>query len=301
VKLKKRFSIIIPTYNRPQLLQQCLEGITRLETPAQGFEVIVVDDGSEASTEEITRLFLERLALQVIRQSNSGPALARNIGARHASGEWLVFLDDDCVPHPDWLRLLDEAATRHPDSLLGGRTRNACPQDVFAETNQLLVDTVVEWLGEVKSPLQFFTSNNLALSAKAFREIGGFDMRFRTAGGEDRELCSRWLKSGRTLAPAANAWIDHYHPQTLGSFLKMHFRYGAGAAQLHQRRHSSPMMTVFPGLYTRLVKTFLGASRDRRKLPLLVLSQVATVVGFFGEKIPQRPPRGTPAAAGQGE
>lgn len=141
----------------------------------------------------------------------------------------LAFLDDDCAPKADWLARMDAAARLRPDALLGGSTRNANPENVFAATNQLLLDTLSVWLRETGSALRFFPSNNCAGRADLFRAMGGFDASMALAAGEDREFSARWLDSGRTLVQVPDAWVNHHHPQTIGSFWGMHFRYGCGA------------------------------------------------------------------------
>ncbi len=75
------FFIVIPTYNRPQQLASCLHGINELTYSRDRFEVIVVDDGSHTPLESIVNAVSDRVAVKLIIQSNSGPAVARNHGA----------------------------------------------------------------------------------------------------------------------------------------------------------------------------------------------------------------------------
>jgi glycosyltransferase involved in cell wall biosynthesis len=279
-----RFSIIIPTYGRPDRLHQCLSGLAALDYPRNEFEIMVVDDGSPESVQAVACSFSNRLNVNYLRQENAGPASARNLGARCSRGQILAFLDDDCVPRPDWLRQLEAEASRRPEALLGGTTRNACPGNPFAETNQILIDAIVAWFRDRDSQLQFFPSNNVAMCAAAFHEVGGFDASMRLVAGEDREFCARWLASGRRLARATAACIDHYHPQKLSSFLEMHFRYGQGAAMLHCRRQTSPVQFAKRGLYLDLLRTAWRVTKTTSRVEvaiLLMLSQVAGAFGYF--------------------
>jgi glycosyltransferase involved in cell wall biosynthesis len=278
-----RFSIIIPTYNRPQRLARCLASIAVLDYPREQFEVIVVDDGSELPVEGAAHSVAMLVNLTVLRQKNAGPASARNFGASAAQGELLAFLDDDCAPHYDWLQQMDLAARRDPGCLWGGRTINACRDNIFAETNQKLLDAVAAWFTRHKSPLQFFASNNFVVPSTEFHQIGGFDATFPLAGGEDRDFCARWLSSGRRLVPAPSACIDHFHPQTVRSYLNMHYRYGRGAARLHRLRGSSPLRFAKKGLYGHLLFTFAKGGRPLMTCSLFALSQLATATGFFQE------------------
>ena len=110
-------SIVVPTYRRPEQLARCLQALAELEYPTDRYEVVVVDDGSaEPDATRIASICLEAGA-RLERQARSGPAAARNRGARAARGEFIAFLDDDCAPSPDWLSLLAvrlrEASSRY--------------------------------------------------------------------------------------------------------------------------------------------------------------------------------------------
>src|SRR4051794_19726519 len=100
------FSVIIPTRDRPEQLVACLRSLGALAYPRDRFEVIVVDDGSTTALEPIVGRSRGELHLALLKQSNAGPAAARNTGAAHAKGEFLAFIDDDCSPASDWLQAL---------------------------------------------------------------------------------------------------------------------------------------------------------------------------------------------------
>jgi glycosyltransferase involved in cell wall biosynthesis len=89
-----RASVIIPTYNRPDMLQRTLSGIGGQSLGANEFEVLVVDDGSNGPPTVSNRGDLP-FRLSVLRQAHQGPTVARNLGASRSCGEVLVFVDDD--------------------------------------------------------------------------------------------------------------------------------------------------------------------------------------------------------------
>src|SRR4051794_40851687 len=95
-------SVIIPAYRATRTLPATLAALDRQTLPRARFEVIVVDDGSPDETGALA----ERAGARVLRQPNSGPAAARNRGAREAAGPILVFTDSDCEPEPDFLERL---------------------------------------------------------------------------------------------------------------------------------------------------------------------------------------------------
>lgn len=290
MKSQLQFSIIIPTYNRPERLEQCLESIAQLDYPSNGFQVIVVDDGSPMSLKPITAKFENTLSLELIRQPNAGPASARNTGAAAAQGDYLVFTDDDCQPHPDWLKTLAEAIKDFPNTLIGGHTINALPDNIYSSASQLLIDYIYDYYNQQKGEATFFASNNFALPRELYQQLGGFDTSFPLAAGEDREFCDRWLHQGFKMHYARAMKIHHAHSLKLKSFWRQHFNYGRGAFYFHKVRsqRQSQSIKVEPlTFYFHLLVYPFSRYQVWRALSLsglFFLSQVANVAGFFWER-----------------
>lgn len=285
------FSIIIPTYNRPEQLRQCLESICRLDYPKSRFEVIVVDDGSPEGLDVVVKAFAERLEIRYVRQPNAGPAAARNTGAAHARGRYLAFTDDDCQPAGDWLSILQAALETTPDGMVGGRTINLLTDNPFASASQLIVDIVYRFYNANPEQARFFASNNMALPAALLAKIGGFKPAFRTS--EDRELCDRWLYNGYRMIYKPEALIYHAHDLTLLAYCQQHFNYGRGAHHFHTIRAARGSGTIhkemkfhanlenwliYPFRRTRFPRAFLLAF-------LLIVWQVINAAGFFWERV----------------
>jgi glycosyltransferase involved in cell wall biosynthesis len=228
------FSVVIPTYERPDALRDCVRALTALDYPLDGFEVIIVDDGGSVPLEPLLRPLAKNLRLKVVRQSNRGPAAARNFGAAHATGDILAFTDDDCAPMPGWLRAFASAHSPTEPALLGGRTVNALRNNPYAGASQLIIDVVYAHYNCHPLDAQFFASNNMAVPADLFRALNGFDTGFRTS--EDRDLCDRWRSRGHRLRYVSEAVIFHAHPLTLRSFWNQHAGYGRGAWLYHTAR-----------------------------------------------------------------
>jgi GT2 family glycosyltransferase len=284
------FSIVIPTYNRPDRLAKCLSAIAQLDYSCDRFEVIVVDDGSDPPLNEVVAPFQDQLNLTLIQQANAGPATARNVGAAQAEGKYLVFTDDDCTPLTNWLQALEAHFMANPDAIVGGRTLNALPDNLYSTTSQLLIDYLYEYYNADPQQAKFFASNNFALPAEVFRKVGSFDTTFPLAAGEDRELCDRLLHHGYPMSYAAQAQIHHAHHLTLQKFWRQHFNYGRGAFHFHQvrARRIADKIKVEPlSFYSRLLTyPFLHSSQQPSLLitALFIISQVANVVGFFWER-----------------
>jgi GT2 family glycosyltransferase len=289
------FSIVVPTYGRPQQLADCLASLAQLDYPRDRFEVIIVDDGGDVPLEQRIAPFRETLAVTLIRQPNGGPGTARNTGAERAGGEFIAFTDDDCMVETAWLRALATVLVDAPDCMVGGLTLNAA-DGICSTASQLIVDVVYRHYNPDPSRAGFVASNNMALSVRGFREVGGFDPTFRWA--EDRDLCDRWRFCGRRIVYTATARVQHARPMNLRAFCRQHFAYGRGAARFHQQRsarrsgsllvESRFHLDVMNWLWHPLTQVPL------RQAPavaaLIGLWQTANLAGFVWEKVQPRKP-----------
>lgn len=283
-----RFSIVVPTRNRPRPLTACLQAVAGLQFPPESFETIVVDDGGDRSLDAALEAAAARAGARVVRQPGAGPAAARNRGAAEARGEVLAFLDDDCAPDPDWLEALDRALVAHPGAGAGGRTINALPENPYATASQALIDYLYAYYNQAGSPEPMFTTSNLALPRARFLELGGFDQRFPRAGGEDRELCLRWARAGGEIRYVPDAIVRHAHRLDLRGFLRQHFTYGRGAARFHRVRGSAPMPEPLAFYRELVLYPWRDGRRGRERMSaLLALSQAANAAGYAWELRPR--------------
>jgi len=293
-------TVVVPTYERPAALARCLAALARLEYPRDRFELIVVDDGGRSPDATAAATRRDDLAMRLLRLANAGPAAARNLALSHARGEMLAFTDDDCAPEAGWLRALAGAWLREPSALVGGRTVNALPDNEYAATSQLILDTAYEHFLPRSSGLRFFASNNLAVGAALLREAGGFDPAFRTS--EDRDLSCRWLAAGRPLVYAADAVVAHHHELDALGFWRQHFGYGRGAHLFRQARRARGGAPSPPDLrfYAAVARRALRQAPRReatRRLTLLLLWQAANLAGFVRQALAPAP--SLAAAAGR--
>jgi len=288
-------SIIIPTRNRPEGLQQCLAAIAGLDYPRDKFEVIVVDDGSSTQLYSVVELFSEKINLFLLKQDHAGPAAARNRGVQQAKGKFLVFTDDDCRPTPGWLAALTDFLSRKPNFMVGGEILNGLPQNLFSSASQTLVSYLYSYYNKNSGGAHFFTANNIALSKKCFLAVGGFDHEWGIAAAEDREFCDRWLLNGYKMTYAPEAVIYHTHSMSLTGFWDQHFNYGRGAHFFHRarNRHNQDPMKIEPlSFYLNLLRfPFLRFKKLKAASisGLIVLAQAANVLGFFWEQFSQKP------------
>ena len=275
-RAQPRFSVIVPTYRRPEALARCLAGLAQVDYPRREFEVIVVADGDPPARFEAR----DGLDARLLVQPRSGPGAARNAGARDARGRWLAFLDDDCRPEPGWLRGLERALEAHPQAAARGRIVNVVPRNPYSEATQALMEYLV-------TTPDYLPSMNFAVDAAAFAEVGGFDAAF-TQTGEDRDFSARWAASGREVVSVDDAVIRHAHRLDARSFAEQHFRYGQGAFRYRRAVASrSGRFRLEPlSFYVGLVRHSISRNADATPLARVALiagAQLATAGGFAWE------------------
>jgi GT2 family glycosyltransferase len=281
-----RVSVVIPTYDRPGPLRQCLTAL------AIGFppdaETIVVADGGQIDLHPVVASFVTPLRLRLLHTPNRGPAAARNRGIAMARGRILAFTDDDCRPRPGWVAALASHVSDASPRAAGGLTLNGLPENVYADAAQLIVTLLSRHDRHLSGPAPLLAANNLACPAEPLRRLGGFDERFRTA--EDRDLCRRWKAAGFGLTRASNAVVDHDAGLDLGRFTAKFFAYGRGAARFHDAGAAAAWRDT-AGFHLRLPHLLgpelrrRGLSRGAGILALLALWETANLAGYLAERV----------------
>lgn len=282
-------SIVVPSYGRPERLRACLAALTQQE--GGPYETVVVDDGSPEPLAPICAEFGEWVV--AVRQSNSGPAAARNTGVRKASGDFICFTDDDCLPEPGWAKALFAARDGDARKLIGGRVENGLPHNVFSEASQSISNFLYEWHRGEGAEGRFFTTNNMGCDRSRFLDLGGFDESFELPAGEDREFGLRWGRAVGPLLYAPNALVRHVHLLDFAGFWRQQSNYGRGAQQLRlheQDNEESGKGRRFetPAFYAKLLLHPMTRTRFRpgRRLvlsALTFLSQLAVTRGYLDQ------------------
>ncbi|MFH1279778.1 MAG: glycosyltransferase family A protein [Candidatus Eisenbacteria bacterium] len=215
-------SVVIPAYNAARDLSVLLPSI---ETSVyRDFEVLVVDDRSTDGTAEK----LAGLPVRVYHAPrNGGPALARNLGAREARGEIILFLDSDVIVHPETLGEVARFFRDHRDrSVLIGvyDAEPANPRGAWAWYKALQCYSYY-WRFPEEREVTLLWAAVAAFRRGFFLETGGFDTRFRKPSMEDLEF-------GRRLSRRTPIWISrrvsvkHHFPSTLRKNVIDHFDRG---------------------------------------------------------------------------
>ena len=205
-------SVVVATYDRPAHIVRLLEQLDDQTLAPSNYEVVVVDDGSAVDLRSVLTPSAYRYALRVERQDNAGSAAARQLGAEQASGDVLLFVDDDMEVSPDFVES-HLAANRDDDRLVvlgrrrAGRTSPGMPlvERYRLQTGDRLSEKVRT--GRLEVTGEFLYTGNLSMSRSLFTEVGGFDPDLLLI--HDAELGIRLEKAGATFVLSEEAANQH--------------------------------------------------------------------------------------------
>jgi GT2 family glycosyltransferase len=278
-------SVIIPTADRPRLLAKLLDALG-CQAIEHRFEIIVVDDSGRTNLEHL-RFQTALCTCTILRGEGKGPARARNLGAWHALGAYLVFLDDDSIVDPSYLARISKCLAQHPGHAFAGPQRSIDRENSFALAAEWLADRFVDAERLESRRFTFAASNGFAVERSEFWRVGGFHPGFPLAACEDREFCTRWIAAGCHIEFLEELAIQHHFPATLASFSRQQWRYGRGAVLYSALVSPEKRPRVrSAGFYGSLVLgpfRHYGALRGVRVSLLAALSQAIVWGGYMYE------------------
>ena len=222
-----RFSVITPGFNAEDTLPLLLDSLSNQIT--KDFEVIVIDDCSNDRTAEIARSYHGNL---IQLRKNHGPAYCRNIGAKAARGEILVFTDSDCWVSRNWLQNIQRHFSQNDTEVLMGKL-SLMPSSFLGDAISALgfpaggaigFDKI--WKVDPKGFTDSLSSCNFAIKKNIFWKVGGFDESFPYPGGEDSILAYRLRELNYRIKYCPDVLIHHRARSSFRGFLKWQFRRG---------------------------------------------------------------------------
>jgi len=179
-------SVVIPVFNRGDLLAKVLDGLHKQTANVEKFEVLVCDDGSTEDLSPILDRFKDILPhLKYLKQSNKGPAATRNLGIRAAVTDKILFLDSDVLPQANLVKSLSAAL----DDNVNWIAAEARVEPYDGEDSPL-------WDAPVCTSGGVYLTAAIIYRKNILEKIGGFDQAFLRAACEDVELATRAMKYG---------------------------------------------------------------------------------------------------------
>lgn len=257
-----KFSLISPTFKRPDEVTEFLESL--LEQRHKSFEVIL-GDGTPGDT---LRPLLERFSdnnaypLKIVYEEFLPVSDARNRAAAEARGEYLIFLDSDCIIPPHYLQHIEEHLNHEDLDAFGGpdeahRDFTSLQKAISYSMTSMLTTGGIR--GKEKSVSTYHPRGfNMGMRRSVFEAVGGYS-EFRC--GEDIELSIRIIKAGYRVGLIPEAAVFHKRRTSLGQFFRQVFRFGAARINIWKRHPQELKLThAFPAFFLVVtVITLLGA------------------------------------------
>ena len=275
-------SLVVPTYNRSRVVMRCLESVQR-QTLAE-FELLLVDNSPDAELqariEQFNQCARTRTKARYVPEPRLGLHNARHAGARAATGDVLVFTDDDAAFDPDWLAAYARCFAAHPDmAAAGGPILPAweAPPPEWLSAFMRADPTMFPVLSLLDLSPQFqlrqdgiFFGVNMAIRRDALFEAGGFNPEIfgdRWLGDGETGLNRKLWARGHMIGYVPDAIVYHYVPPERMTVAYMRKRQANdGACDVYARFHDRMPSVI--GL-ARAALTVIGESaRDWAAEPL---------------------------------
>ncbi|MDF4202782.1 glycosyltransferase [Maribacter sp. SA7] len=300
------FSFIIPVYNRPNEIKELLNSL-RLQTYDKTFEVVIVEDGSAISSEEVISDYVDTLAISYYKKPNSGPGDSRNYGMARAKGNYFIVLDSDCILPPQYLVAAEKSLQEDYVHCYGGPD---AAHESFSTVQKAINYAMTSFLttggirGGKKAVDKFQPrSFNMGISKEAFENVGGYG---NIHPGEDPDLTIRIWNSGYKTKLISEAFVYHKRRIDWNKFYIQVNKFGMVRPILNKWHPETKKITYwFPtvfclGLIISIILAALGfavplylyalyfsvlfvdAIVKTRNLKVALLSLVATAIQFFG-------------------
>lgn len=245
-----KYSIIVPVYNRPDETEELLASLCEQARP--DMQVIIVEDGSQIPCEDVVKRYAGRMNVEYFNKENGGPAAARNFGAQHAKGEYLIILDSDVVVPQGYLAAIDEELAREACDAFGGPDRAA---ESFTPVQKAISYSMTSFFttggirgGKKKMDKFYPRSFNMGVRRTVYNALGGFSkMRF----GEDIDFSLRVFKGGYACRLFPEAWVYHKRRADLKKFFKQVYNSGIARVNLYKRYPESlKVVHLLPAAFT---------------------------------------------------
>ncbi len=279
-----RYSLIAPTFSRPDEVYEFLESLTHQQY--SDFEVIIADGSPHNDVKPVVEPFEGKLNLIYIYEKYLPVSDARNRAAEVANGDWLIFLDSDCIIPEYYLQRVDKFIEQNNVDLFGGPDK---AHESFTPTQKAISYAMTSILttggirGKEKHVGVFHPRGfNMGIRKQAFMDVNGYATDFRC--GEDIELSMRLIEKGKQSALIPEAFVYHKRRTDFLKFFKQVFRFGAARINIWQRHPKELKIThLFPSIFMLFVLSvpfqfFISESLFYCSSILLIIYSIANLI-----------------------
>lgn len=254
------YSFIIPAFNRPDEIRELLQSFSALDLPVDdfhGFEVLIADGSPTTILETVIAEFKSKVAVTHLHRPTLAISPARNLGAEHAKGQYLIFLDSDVILPTGYLKAVHAALKIIPADAFGGPD---AAHGSFTDVQKAISFAMTSYLttGGIrggKKQLHHYNPRgfNMGIRKKVFDKMGGFSS---FVAGEDIELSIRMIKDNFKVMLIPEAFVYHKRRTTFKSFFRQVYRFGAARVNIFYRHRSELKIThLFPGVFLLFLLT----------------------------------------------
>lgn len=225
------FSVIIPVYNRPDEVRDLLESLSHQTD--NGFEVVLVEDGSTRRCDEVANAYADRLKVSYFYKENEGRSIARNYGMERATGNYFIFFDSDCViPEGYFATLRHELTEQYTDCFGGPDAAHESFSDIQKAINYSMTSLLTTGgIRGGKVQLEKFTPRtfNMGFSRTVYERVGGFREMF----SEDIDMSTRIRLAGFGIGLIRPAYVYHKRRTSLRLFSRQIYVFGMSRVTLY--------------------------------------------------------------------
>lgn len=220
-------SIIIPVYNDGKNLLNCIKSLQK-QNLKEPFEIIVIEDGSKSSLKKDLKRFKN---VKYFWKVNGGPGSARNFGIKHAKGEFISFIDSDCIADKNWLYLLHKRLTNSLEfEGVGGKILNYNKE--FLSSLFHLIE-FGGFMGNKIKETRIVPTCNSIYRKKTLKQVNYFDENFFY--GEDTDLNWKIIKLGKGIIYDPLPIVYHKTPSSIKKILKKAYFMGQGTYRTRKK------------------------------------------------------------------
>ena len=301
-----KYSFIVPVYNRPNEIKELLESFLVMQVSST-YEIVIVEDGSTISSEEVISEYASKLNILYLKKQNTGPGDSRNYGMQKANGSFFLILDSDVVMPAHYLAAVDAYLDQNQVDCFGGPD---AAEENFSAIQKAINFTMTSFLttggirGKEKSVKSYEPrSFNMGISKKAFETTKGFG---KIHPGEDPDLSIRIKKAGYQIGFIKEAYVYHKRRIDWQKFYVQVNKFGKVRPILNAwHPETSSVVFWLPSLFSLglvvslalvffqiyvgvtvyafyLLLIFIGSSIENKSLLIGILSLRATLTQFLG-------------------
>jgi glycosyltransferase involved in cell wall biosynthesis len=230
-------SVILPTYNRCEVVRQTLTQLAAQDYPAELVEILVCDNSSDGTPAMVLEVAAEsEVSIHLVSSDERLPAVKRNQGLRRATGDLVLFMNDDVWVRPDFLRehAASHASHTAPVAVLGlVEQSEQMPQNPFIEWYRPFAYDEIADRADRSVSYRYHWSMNLSFPREVLLERNlVFHEDWANIGHEDVELGYRWTRAGYEVIYNPRAWGEHFHPHDLATACRLQESIGRGLRDL---------------------------------------------------------------------